>query len=383
MRAEPFTAAERAALEHEVARAAIASCSSLPAWRQARHGSRAGAPPAAASSCRRPPMSGRSSSTWNRARRRACGCSSRSPGWRWARRSRARARAWEGARGRAARPPRERRRIAAAARLAAGAYFMLLGLAFMMVEVLVLQRTILVIGFPTLNLGLVLATFLVAAGCGSAASSRRGRAAAPSPPARPAWARARWADAASGRAARTARPAAARGPLPRAGRASSSRSVSPWGCRSRAACGCCPPQLRPLVPWLWGVNGVASIAGSALVVAVALQAGLRLTGLLPAALYALAALPLVGFAGEPRRSAVTGAAFLSSPSSGSTQRGRCNITTSSRGTPRSQTSAEPSGIQPQEKTAGPAAKAVSARGCASVDGVDDEVRGPALEIVAR
>jgi hypothetical protein len=46
---------------------------------------------------------------------------------------------------------------------------------------------------------------------------------------------------------------------------------------------------QDLVPWYWGLNGIASVAGSALVVAVVLEKGFRITGLVPAAVYALAA----------------------------------------------------------------------------------------------
>jgi spermidine synthase len=58
------------------------------------------------------------------------------------------------------------------ASLLQASYFTLLGVAFMVVEVLALQKTVLLVGFPTLNLAVVLAVFLVAAGAGSATSSR-------------------------------------------------------------------------------------------------------------------------------------------------------------------------------------------------------------------
>jgi len=53
-----------------------------------------------------------------------------------------------------------------------GIYFSLLGVAFMVVEVLALQKTVLLVGFPTLNLAVVLSVFLLAAGLGSAVSAR-------------------------------------------------------------------------------------------------------------------------------------------------------------------------------------------------------------------
>jgi len=181
------------------------------------------------------------------------------------------------------------------ASLAAGAYFMLLGLAFMMVEILTLQRTILVIGFPTLNLALVLASFLVAAGCGSAASARltRRRTLA-------------LGLLGLGLALAGLMPllGALRGPLERLPLVLRSLALFgvlfPFGFAMGmpfpSGLRLLPTPLQPLLPWLWGVNGVASIAGSALVVAVVLEVGFARTGLLPAALYALASLPLASFA---------------------------------------------------------------------------------------
>jgi hypothetical protein len=48
------------------------------------------------------------------------------------------------------------------------------------------------------------------------------------------------------------------------------------------------PTARGLIPWLWGMNGIASIAGSAAIVALVLETGLPRAGLLPACLYLLA-----------------------------------------------------------------------------------------------
>jgi hypothetical protein len=50
-----------------------------------------------------------------------------------------------------------------------------------------------------------------------------------------------------------------------------------------------PKNRTALVPWLWGLNGVASIPGSAVAVTLVLYLGYRITSLLPAALYCLAA----------------------------------------------------------------------------------------------
>jgi hypothetical protein len=171
----------------------------------------------------------------------------------------------------------------------------LLGFAFLMVEVLVLQRTIRAVGFPTLNLGLVLATFLVAAGCGSAASARLA-----SPPAL------RRLLLGLGAALLLLQPLLGvllprLDALPLAGRCTALVAVLfpfafAMGMPFPAGVRFLPRAARALVPWYWGLNGVASVAGSALVVAVVLGAGFTTSGILPAVLYALAALATLGLA---------------------------------------------------------------------------------------
>jgi hypothetical protein len=172
--------------------------------------------------------------------------------------------------------------------LTAGAYFAALGLAFLMVEVLVLQRTIRLIGFPALNLGLVLATFLVAAGLGSLASDRlRTRGALGT--------------------VLLLLAAALGGLMPLLDAVHAPLERLPLALRSLALVAVLfpfafamgmpfpaglrrlPLAWRALVPYFWGVNGVASIAGSALVVAVVLESGFRQAAMLPAALYLVAA----------------------------------------------------------------------------------------------
>jgi SAM-dependent methyltransferase len=170
-----------------------------------------------------------------------------------------------------------------------GVYFALLGLAFLMVEVLVLQRTILFLGFPALNLAVVLATFLVAAGCGSAASERlRDRRAL------------QFALGALALALVALQPLLGllHAPLDRLPLAARSVAVAgvlfPFGFAMGlpfpAGVRLLPEPARALVPWFWALNGIGSIVGSALVVAVVLDNGFRIAGLLPAALYAAAGL---------------------------------------------------------------------------------------------
>ncbi|NOT28973.1 MAG: class I SAM-dependent methyltransferase [Planctomycetes bacterium] len=180
-------------------------------------------------------------------------------------------------------------------------YFVLLGLAFMMVEVLALQKAVRLVGFPTLNLAVVLATFLLSAGLGSMTSQRI----APE--------RARHVlravlvvlglalvglvplldllylrfDASSV-PVRCLVIAAALAPF-----AFAMGMPFPLGLRLL------PATDRARIPWFWGLNGVASILGSALVVAVVLKTGFRVGALLPAALYVLAAVFTVRLASTP------------------------------------------------------------------------------------
>ncbi len=55
-----------------------------------------------------------------------------------------------------------------------------------------------------------------------------------------------------------------------------------------------------IVPWLWGVNGVMSVTGSALAIALAIHIGLRLTLLVAALLYGLAGLAMGRVVGSER-----------------------------------------------------------------------------------
>ena len=58
---------------------------------------------------------------------------------------------------------------------------------------------------------------------------------------------------------------------------------------------------RPgVVPWLWGINGVMSVMGSAMSIVLAIHIGFQLTLLVAAGIYALAG---VALALETRRAA--------------------------------------------------------------------------------
>lgn len=181
--------------------------------------------------------------------------------------------------------------LAAERGFAVSAYFVLLGVAFMMVEVLVLQKTILIIGYPTWNLAVILAAFLLFAGLGSAVGGRlcAGRA------------RTRlqvilvflglslssllWI-LSSLHGATDAWPLATRCAVV-------ALCIFPFaflmGMPFPVGVRLLHSDCIELVPWYWGLNGVASVLGSALVVAVVLKTGFRVAAVLPAALYLLAA----------------------------------------------------------------------------------------------
>ena len=56
-----------------------------------------------------------------------------------------------------------------------------------------------------------------------------------------------------------------------------------------------PRAMADFIPWFWGLNGVASILGSALVVACVLEAGFRGATLLPVLVYLMAAAATLRF----------------------------------------------------------------------------------------
>ena len=172
-------------------------------------------------------------------------------------------------------------------------YFVLLGLGFLMVEVIVLQKAILLLSFPTLNLAVVLASFLLAAGLGSAASAaielRRRESclrvvllllALLVPLIVPFLVFVQDTILAESLLYRCLAVAAA---------------ISPFAFLMGIPFPLGISLLRGAavrwVPWLWGLNGVASVLGSAVVVVLALKAGFYLTAIVPAACYLLA-LPL-------------------------------------------------------------------------------------------
>ncbi len=171
------------------------------------------------------------------------------------------------------------------------AYFVCLGLAFMMVEVLVMQKTIFIIGFPTLNLAVILAVFLFAAGLGSRVGGVLlqnhiqkklslalfilGISIASLIPLLDTLKNHTNTFSLMVRCVMVGGllfPFAFLMGMP-----------FPLGIKLLSG------KNAPHVPWVWGMNGVASIVGSVMAISFVLNLGYRMTALFPAALYCAAA----------------------------------------------------------------------------------------------
>jgi hypothetical protein len=179
-------------------------------------------------------------------------------------------------------------RVANPPRWTALVYFGAIGVGFLLVEIVLIQRFVLFLGFPTYALSVVLFSLLVWTGVGSLLSTR--------------WRDPRRALALGLAAVVTLLGIGAFGlqpllrelvhlPLP-ARAAISVLLLAPIGIALGAPM---PLGLRRLeglypsgVPFAWGVNGVTSVFASVLGVAVAIYAGFAATTLLAAAFYLLA-----------------------------------------------------------------------------------------------
>lgn len=179
------------------------------------------------------------------------------------------------------------RRPGAGGRRTLFAYFALLGLGFMLLEVSTIQRLLLFLAEPATATAIVLAAFLVFAGLGSltAGHGRAGRspwlpfvAIAILAPLTWLGGQALWAAfAAAPLPARTALALALLAPL-----AFCMGMPFPLGLQRVA-------DSRPgWIPWCWGVNGFLSVVGAAAAPLVALGIGFRGVLFLAAALYLLA-----------------------------------------------------------------------------------------------
>ncbi len=165
------------------------------------------------------------------------------------------------------------------------AYFAGIGLGFLFIEIAFLQKLILLVHHPTLALALVLGTFLVAAGVGSAFAGRVPHARS----------RRALGIAVAVVVLLGAAYAVAFDPLVAA--------MASWPMAARAATAAVllaplafclglpfPLALRelpePLVPWAWGINGCASVVSAALATLLAVEVGFGAVLSLALVLYA-------------------------------------------------------------------------------------------------
>jgi hypothetical protein len=164
------------------------------------------------------------------------------------------------------------------------AYFTAIGLAFLFVEIAFLQKVVLLVHHPTIALALVLGTFLLAAGAGSAWSSR-----VPESDARGTLVR-----AVTGIAVIGVCYGLAFDPLIEVLGTLSAVARGLVAALLLAPLAFCmgmpfPLALRrldqPLVPWAWGINGCASVVSAALATMLAVDLGFRVVLALALALY--------------------------------------------------------------------------------------------------
>jgi len=175
-------------------------------------------------------------------------------------------------------------------------YFALLGVSFMVVEIPIIQKLTVYLGRPVYSLAIVLFTILLFSSFGSLWSSR-------------------WSEKQTQRNLRWVFPViallavlhagTALWPLPQTmGLSFGLRLVItmvllaplallmgipfPSGVRWAGA------HRSGVIPWLWGINGVMSVLGSALATALAIHLGFRVTLLIAAGLYALAGVLIRG-----------------------------------------------------------------------------------------
>jgi hypothetical protein len=190
-------------------------------------------------------------------------------------------------------------------RRATAAYFLLVGLGFLLIEIAVMQRLILLLGGPVHAFSLTLATFLIGAGLESGVAAWAERA--------PSGAPGRWLgrlDLATVLVAGLALLHALAAPsllelglewaaLPRAMLAVA--TMAPLAIAMGLPFPLALARLRAaatdLVPWCWGVNGCASVIAAALAGLLTMSLGSRGVIILGAVAYAIAALAQQGIPG--------------------------------------------------------------------------------------
>ncbi|HXW07238.1 MAG TPA: hypothetical protein VD833_18525 [Vicinamibacterales bacterium] len=190
---------------------------------------------------------------------------------------------------------------------AALAYFALIGLGFMLVQIPFLQRFSVYLGHPTYTFSVILFLMILAAGCGSLASEsiRTDR------PRRLLWIPAAIAGAVLVETS-LLQPVIGR----TAGWGLAGRTLVVAGFVAPPACAlglCFPIGMRLLgrhsdtvTAWMWGVNGACGVMASILAVMVSMWLGIDANLLIAAGLYALLAVPILrlGAAGAVRADGV-------------------------------------------------------------------------------
>ena len=169
-------------------------------------------------------------------------------------------------------------------------FFAAIGLGFLILEIVLIQRFVLFLGFPTYALSVVIAALLVFTGVGALLSARL-----PSPPRRPL------AIAMAAVAVLIAATAFGLQPLlralidlPFAGRVAATVALlAPLGIGMGIAMPVGLQRLQALhpggVPWAWAINGITSVLASVLGVAIAITAGFTVATLAACACYLAAA----------------------------------------------------------------------------------------------
>jgi hypothetical protein len=168
-------------------------------------------------------------------------------------------------------------------------YFLWIGLGYLMLEVVLIQRLVLFLGFPTYSLSVVLSSLLASTGVGSLLTTRLTRR------------RRRGLPVALGIVAVLSLALAlglepllrALISLPFAARVAVSVGVlAPLGIAMGLAMPIGLARLEALhpgaTPWAWAVNGIASVVASVLAIAIAIEAGFAVATLAAGACYALA-----------------------------------------------------------------------------------------------
>ena len=172
--------------------------------------------------------------------------------------------------------------------LSSMAFFAAIGVGFLLLEIALIQRFILFLGFPTYSLSVVLFALLVFTGLGSLASARARR------PRRALVAALGGACVLIGVAAFVLQPLlAALIDLPFPARVALTVAlIAPPALLLGTAMPIGLARLRGLhasaVPWAWAINGVSSVLASVLAVAVAITWGFRAVTLLALACYLVA-----------------------------------------------------------------------------------------------